>query len=302
MLESQLSSLINPFSERVIDTLVELKITPEVTMRTGELIREGGVPIAYGNHQGLADALALAKIAEYVKNISLQIPGHPVKGLAVIFAASFSSGHQGEELRRSYELLIGGGRSKGAEPVPVTREKDKVYGMSRDHIISEMLHLSRKLSEGYGIGILPEGSVQGGRPKVGAKSIEEINGIIEINNTNLTDLFNLIDRRLRRKGRFPYFQPFGLHGSFKIMQSPEVESPKPKYTTEGIQALIFAAFGISTGLKIEARSLMPYTEKNIVSDLGSRWREDPQTFNRYAMKRILPGIPLQAWGIYGKAN
>lgn len=295
MLERVPSGGVNFFAGRAIDRLVTLESNVAVEGRFQQLIAEGGVPFVYANHQGHADAMAVAIIAKHLRDLTLQPDGkYLVRGLAAILAKSMVSGHQSEELTSTYRLLVGACRQRGVVTIPVTREEDKIrYGMSRDGIASELRPLIRSLRDGYGIAFFPEGSVQGGRHPKGS-SLEDIYGMHEPGNNNLIDFFQLMGRVTSRK---PFFVPVGLNGSYRIMQSEE--GGKPKLTPKGKWSLIAAALGIPIGvLSIKANLLMPFTEEEIIRDLGSDWLKDSTAFNRYAMRRLLPGIPTIAGGVY----
>lgn len=287
MLERIPKRALNFFAGRVIDNLVELQSNKDVDRRIQQLIAEGRIPIVYANHQGHFDGVAIPKISSYLRGLT------GLQGLAVIFAKSMITGHQSEELKSAFDLLIGGGRQSGVEPVPVTREKDQIiYGLSRLQIAAELRPLIRSLRRGFGMAIFPEGSVQGGCHPKGA-GIEDIYGMQEIDNDNLIDFFQLVSKI--GKGKKPFFMPVGLHGSFRIMQK---EGGKPKLTPSGVLSLIAAATGLPFGLRIQANLLMPFTREEIAADLGMHWMLDSTALNRYAMERIAVGVPDRARGVY----
>lgn len=294
MLERVPPGVVNFFAGRAVDRHVTIQSNVEVEGRFQQLVADGGVPFVYANHQGHADAMAVAIIAKHLKDLTLQPDGqYLVRGLAGILAKSMVSGHQSEELTSTYRLLVGACRQRGVVPVPVTREKDREqYGMSRRQIAAEMMPLIRSLKDGYGIAFFPEGSVQGGRHPKG-KDIENIYGMQKLGNNNLIDFFQLI-KAISRK---PFFVPVGLHGSYRIMQSEE--GGKPKLTPRGKWSLIAAALGIPIGvLSIKANLLMPFTEEEITAERGSDWLQDGSAFNEYAMRKLLSGIPTIAGGVY----
>lgn len=280
---------------RVMRAHTEIKPHQGVVKRVKELISMGGVPILYADHEGHFDGAAIAAIAGYTRKLS----GGSIRGYATLLAASMEDGHQGAQLKSTYDLLVGGARRMGVRTVSSTRIKDVVqYGMSREHMVGEVRPFIRALREGYGIASLPEGTVQGGRHPEGA-SIEAIYGMREVNNNNLIELFNLARRVLEQKGKWPFYWPASLYGSFKIMQAPE--GGKPTLTERGKWSLIMGVLGLSL-VRIQAGLLMPFTEEEIANDLGANWMDDSPSFNRYAMKKLKTGLPPVAWGVYGEAG
>lgn len=130
--------------------------------RFRKLIADDGVPILYANHQSHTDGMAIAALSEYLRNLvrDLAASKQSLEGFATLLAASMEHGQQGEELKSTYDLLVGGGHKMGLMPVSATREKDVIlYGMDRGSVAIEVLPFARKLREGYGIALLPEGTV-----------------------------------------------------------------------------------------------------------------------------------------------
>lgn len=331
MLERMPRRVVNFFAGRIINNLVTINSYKAIDERIQELVEEGDIPIGYADHEGHGDGIAIAKVSGYLRDLTAEPrsrfhlprwlhprPRYCIKGLAIILAKSMVTGDQSEELKDSYDLLVDAGRKKGLEPVPVTREEDqKRYGMTREQIVAELSPLREYLLAGYGMAFLPEGSIQGGRhPK--EKDIEEIYGMQEIKNNNLMTFYRLVKhaahKRVPKKDGRPFYMPMGIYGSFRIMQSTEIPGDKPKLTRRGKWSLVAAALGIPFGVaKIEVQLLMPFTEDEIAEDLGPdwtvsdrQWRDNPEArrkveaFNRYAMEKVLPGIPQKAWGFYGR--
>lgn len=286
--------MLNFFAGRVIDNLVVVQLTGAVDARINELITQGGTPVVYANHQGHPDGIALAQVSSYLQG------RYNLPGLAAILASSMSSGQQGAQLKAVYDLLVEAGRKRGLEPIPFTRRKDEErYGMDRQ-TARELRPLGEKIREGYGLALLPEGSIQGGRHPEGM-GIEDIYGMQKVNGGGLITFFELANRWSQAGKTF--FLPVALEGSFRIMQSLEGEvageTGEPKLTRRGKWSLFLAALGIPFGrLKIKATLLTPFTEKEIRGDLGDDWRRDDEGFNAYAMRKLLSALPHAAWGDY----
>lgn len=300
-----IKDLRNIVTARILRAHTDIKIQKGAVGRFKDLVVEGGVPVLYANHQMHTDGMALASVGGYLRNVTRErgffgrhsIGAESIMGFATILAVTMENGQQGEELKLTYDLLVGGAKRMGLLPIAITRQKDQdVYGADRKKIGAETLPLARALRAGYGIAFLPEGTVQGGRHPEGS-SIEEIYGMQLVGNDNLIRFFEFAERILTSEGRWPFYQPTSLHGSFRIMQSPK--ECKPKLTKEGKISIILAALGIPFGIKkIQANILMPFTEEEIICNLGAGWRSDPPAFNSYAMRRIAPYLPAVARGVY----
>lgn len=296
--EAEHPSLSSKLAERTMDAHVEINVSPQVNNHFLKLIAEGGVPVLYFNHEGHADGIAISVISAYYRDLAATQPQvePSLKGFAIPIAKSMATGDQSQELKQSYDLLKEAAHLKGLEEVPATRIKDGIYGIDRKEILAEMWPFVRRIRQGYGIALLPEGSVQGGRHPQGT-SREEIYGMQEVKNNNLIGFFDLINKVVGPKGKKPFYFPGGLHGSFRIMEAPE--DGKPFLTPLGKLSLaVGASIGVSL-LRIQANMLMPYSEDEIIRDLGENWKEDPIAFNRYAMRKVSLGIPRIARGVYG---
>lgn len=301
-----ITDIRNIVTARILRAHTDIRTQKGAIERFKDLVKEGGVPILYANHQMHTDGMPLASVEGYLRDATRgrrffgrhsSRDAETIRGFATLLAITMENGQQGEELKSTYDLLVGGAQRMGLLPIAVTRQKDQdVYGADRKKIGAESLPLARALRAGYGIAFLPEGTVEGGRHPEGS-SIEEINGMQVVRNDRLIRFFEFAERILISEGKWPFYQPVSLHGSFRIMQSPK--EGKPELTKEGKISLIMATAGIPFGvIKIQANILMPITEKEIIADLGDGWRSDPTAFNSYAMRRIAPYLPVVARGVY----
>lgn len=274
----------NKMKERLLrkgfHTVIDLRIPADFT----ECFREemvGGIPIVYANHQSHADGIALAVISNYLRGLST------LKGLSVPIAASMESGDQSLELKQSFDLLKPAVESMGLVSVPVTRMKDvEQYGMSRGRIRAELSQFTMKIKEGYGIALLPEGSVQGGRHPIGS-GIDEIYGMRRAEEGALLGFRDLVARVGKSKKKSPFFIPVGLHGGYRFVQSPEGGKPKP--TRKGWMALGLGMLGIPT-MQIRVNLGMPISAEQ--SNLY------PSSEEEYLMRQVAQLVPPIARGVY----
>lgn len=296
MLEELEQNIRVSFAERTLAAHVDIKTTKGADDRLRELILAGGVPLAYSNHQMHTDGIAWAGIANYLRQFTGSFPqNRQLRGLSVLLATSMTNGQQGEELKTTFDMLVEGAKRMGMIPVPATREKDAVlYGMSRTQILREVKPLFENLRERYGIGCLPEGTVEGGRHPEG-EDIENIYGMQEVGNDNLIAFNALASKRLRPLGERVFYLPVALHGGYRLMQAPK--DGKPRLTAIGRISLITGVIGLSLQ-RIRATLLMPFTDEDAEKDLGTNWMKNGSAFNRYAMEKLKPGLPPVAWGVY----
>ncbi len=284
---------------RILNFAVDLHSSEAVDNRFTSLIADNGIPEEYSDHQGHGDGIALAKVTRRQRKLAARA-GYPFKGHAITMAKSWDTGHQGADLKNSYDLLKEAALKWGLVTLPSTRTVDELrYGLPRDQMVKELRPFIEKLHEGFGIALLPEGSVEAGRLRLGATSGEDIKGMQKVTNNNLIDFYQLAKRVGKRTGKKPFFAPSAFHGSYRFIES--IPGKEPKLTKLGKRMLFMAAIGLPLGrFRIQATMLMPFTEEEIIADLGSKWVEDGEAFNTYAMKKIAIALPPQARGYYGE--
>lgn len=284
---------------RILNYAVDLHSSKAVNNRFAFLMADNGMPEDYSDHQGHGDGIALAKVTRHHRMLAARA-GYPFQGYAITMAKSWETGHQGADLKNSYELLKEAALKWGLVTLPSTRTVDELrYGLSRDQVVAELRPFVDKLHEGFGPALLPEGNVEAGRPRLGATSREDIKGMQKVTNNNLIDFYQLAKRAGKRTGKKPFFAPWAVHGSYRFIES--IPGKEPKLTKLGKRMLIMAAIGLPLGsLRIQATLLMPFTEDEIIADLGSKWMKDRDTFNTYAMRKVAVALPPKARGYYGE--
>lgn len=295
-------------ADKAIDNVVYLKASRRVKRRFKKLVAQGGISVPYSDHQGHGDGLALAELTELHCELAGEVgeveTAFPLQGYAITMAKSWKTGHQGDDLKNSYELFEKAALKKGLVTIPSTRTVDELrYGLSREHMIAELRPFVEKVRGGFGIALLPEGSIQAGRHPEG-KSKRHIFGAQKVVNNNLIDFFEFIERVAKKhhlgNGQ-PFYAPWAVHGSYSFIESlPEQE---PKLTKYGKTMLFLAALGVPVGrlrLGIKATMLMPFTEEEVIGDLGPEWRKNQEAFNDYAMRKVVKVLPRRAKGYYRK--
>lgn len=287
--------IIEGFVDRGIAGLVKVNISGPVKRRYSEEIENGGIPLIYSNHQAHVDGIGHGVLIEELKKVRPQYP----KGFAMPVAKSLVTGDQSEGLKLFYDLFDRTLTNMGLIRLPVTRVKDvERFKFSRRYLAAEMLPFRRLIDNGYGIAFFPEGTVEGGRhPK--DQDSENIYGMQKINEEPFTSFYQLVSRSGEKINRRPFFIPVGVHGGYRIQQSPE--NGIPNATALGVRSLIEAALGILPETQIEVVMGMPFNINEVSSGLGPNWQDlERDRINAYFMSRILPLIPRRAWGDYGR--
>lgn len=257
-----------------IESLIALNPLPSgLVEKYSQLVRDGSKPILCGDHESHSDGFALALAIENLQEIQ------PIKGFVLPVASSFVNGSQNKWLARAYSLTRGSLARRGLHTVPYTRDVDvKNYEAIKDS--RELREWVRLVGEGYSFAILPEASVQGGRHATD-NSIDDINGIKEIEDDNILSFYDL----LTRHGRSAFFLPIGIHGTYRIMSPNNYRPHSSVYPT---------LLGLSSRKIAEVSVGMPIT----VDNLGTDWRNNKRVFNRFIMGRVAQLIPEHARGIY----
>lgn len=286
---------------RVVNGVVRLHVSDQFE---ADFRREivTGVPFVYSNHHGHIDGFAYAVLTEYLCQIASETPGaFPLKGLAMPIAKSFIEGQQGLGPRLWYHFFNSTLRSMGYLTLPATREVDGKYGMSRDGVVGEILPIARLINKGYGMALLPEGTVQGGRHPEGA-GVEDIYGMQQIKDDYLKEFSKIALKMAGRSDRGIFFVQMGVDGSYRLQYSPEnvqKEGP-PRVTKEGLRAFKQAFLGQDPEVWIDARVNRLITVDELIHKLGNNWLEDGARLSDDLMAQVLPSIPERVWGEYGR--
>lgn len=293
----------NSFAWNILHNLVDFNPSNEVGNAVMEQMAKGNMPCVISNHEGHGDGIPFAVAAEYMMALWSQIgrdhPSRfPLRGFVAPMARSWATGHQGDHLKNSYELLNPAAQRMGLFTMPHTRPKDiRKYGLPKELLRQERNEFEVKLNDGFAPMVLPAASVQGGRHPEGA-SMEDIYGMPLIKNNVIRDCYEAANNAASNLiGGESFFVPLALHGSFRYVRTEG--DNEPKLTSRGILSLALGAVGLPLVLpKMQAKMLMPLTNEKMKADLGSDWLKDSMALNGHIMRLIAAALPPQARGAY----
>lgn len=177
-------------------------------------LSQGYYPILYSNHQSHADVLVHTSLADsftYLTNIAN--PDQKFPGFYLPYATSVGTGDQGtflSEFLKQFEPSI---NDRSLYLLPYTRQKDSIQYGTQTNNVTFLRSLVQVIRQGYGLSLLPEASVQGGRknPQTGT-----IYGMQPFTGVDFEQIIKILDR----EGKKPVFIAIGIHGTY-IWQSPE---------------------------------------------------------------------------------
>lgn len=287
-IEVDLGKIFENFAVPRIDSMIDLRIAPEVAEEYFELMANGGRPIIYGNHQSHADGWALALVVRYLR--ALQPQNEKVfPGIVLPLARSIFTGHQGRIIRAITNLSVPILEQNGVKPIPYTRNKDITkYGLNKNSM--ELRPMIRLVREGYGIGNLPEASVQGGRHKnfFGFLFGGEINGIIDLDDKSIfLDFYKLIDKYGQVNGTI-FYMPVAMEGGYRFIGA---DIPLP--TLEFLEGLV-----LKPKNPFQVTIERPVTPERLINELREDWQKDPIELSDFLMKQVAIGLPRRSRGIY----
>lgn len=150
--------------------------------------------------------------------------------------------------------------------------------------------------EGFGVDLLPAATVRAGRHPEGS-DIEEIYGMSELTNNSLMRYYEMVKREADRQKMGVFFQPVAVHGSYRFNECPKGGEPEP--TEVGKRSIRVGVWGRQPEVTMDAWLLMPITEDQMKSSLGSDWVNDYMAVNDYLMRIVAAPLPIRARGFYG---
>jgi len=242
---------------------------PEAYLRKAvNLIKAGAFPIIVSNHQSHADVIVHALIAERI----IKETGGLLKGFRIPYAISVSTGHQGKNINFLFRFLKDWFEERGLLPFPVTRDKDKSeYGITdlSRHSVPALKNAGR---EGFGVSILPEGTVQAGRKD--HYSIHRMRHGVEGGIELAKQTGNVL------------FLPVSIHGTYNVF-NPDRRLPS-------LNATISTLVGLAG---IHGRSLASVTVGDPI--LRNSFPKDKGfSTTKFLMGRIAQQLPLIAQGVH----
>lgn len=282
-------------------------ITEEFKASFLSLISQGFLPEGYFGHFTHLDHVVLSEgfnvLIEMAKDAGYS---DKLRRFGITLATSVRGGQQSQFLRAIYSKMESYVNERNTDFLEITRADKDVerYGMKSK--ISEkraLLYVLRQ--EDVGIAIPAGDSVEPGRHPKGATG-DRINGLQQIKDTDLVDLYVTMERY-----RPTFFQPMAVIGTWRFFSSDSL-LPTPEalaYFYQGRQLSIawlfeldlnraFSFLAISPDISIDIIFGMPIPPEEIVSNLGSNWRKDPQDVNLFLMTRQASLLPDYAKGYY----
>lgn len=249
-----------------------------------QYIKGGYFPILLSNHQTHADGIPHAMVADGLTYMAqLADPYRQFPGFFLPIATSVETGDQGTFLQNTLQQLMVPFEKRNLHLMLYTRNKDsKVYGTPANKI-SFMKKLMGYFKHGYGLTLLPEASVQGGRTN---KETGEIYGMQPFTGANIELILTLLTREEKQ----PVFIPMGIHGTYR-WQSPEKRRA-------AIKPALILFFTSQEMPPIQVRVGMPLT----LDDLLSRVQNDDSTQSRSLVDilgyEVAQLVPPEARGVY----
>jgi hypothetical protein len=274
------------------------EFSPLLTARLSDLTTQGMVPLVVIGHFNHLDPIVASNLCQTLINkAQREGVGENLQGFVATIAKSVPAGHQSRLMEKMYPKANTYAAERGVELFPVTREKDKKYNMVKDHH-TEIFSLARKIRrKGIGVVILPGGTVQAGRHPEGATK-DQINGLQEVTDSDLVDMFNIMEKLGRSFGQRPFYLPVGINRTYRMFSADSLwPTPEGIISLSGKLSKALKLFGferIIVGINVG----MPITEEDMAEKLGNDWKKDPSIVNQFLMKQVAGLLPPHARGFY----
>lgn len=246
-------------------------------------------PILISSHQGHADIISIAIVSKRLTDLLNETanPSDRFPGFLVPIAASLETGNQGVLLKQGIKQAKKRYLPKYfLDTAPYVREKDKKLFALDSNNIRFMRKLLDSIKKGFGIGLFPEATVEGGRSKNDDRT--DIKGMQKIDFAKFNEMITLVNRC----GKKPLFIPIGSRGAFRIVHPEHTQ----KFTFEAWEAILpFFETGSLMSIKVG----MPIGYDQVVEGVEQQKEEPtPEKLSYYLGRKIAELLPENERGVY----
>lgn len=266
--------------------------------------RQGSTILNISSHQTWLDALKLAQVAEEESILETE---HGVtngtKGNLITLAKSVPTGHQGKLLQKGYQEMERHFKRRGTKTVEYVRPEDEKFGLVPNgrEVVKTLI---KGVEESKSLSFFPEGSVEGGRTRLGDNEIEndlaefvlagQIKGMQRFDG----DVFTQAIRIVERHGKQGLFMPVAIDGIYRLLKPRNDRNRRATLTLYS-----FLALGIPVDLGlVTTRVGMPLRIDAICEDLRLQGKEaNGQNIADYVGYQIAKMMPAAAQGVYAQA-
>lgn len=264
-----------------------------------QLTSDGCVPLIYTGHFNHLDPVVLSHVSEsLISKANAVGVGENLRGFVATVAITAANGKQSRVIEAFYPRMKKYAAERGVKFIEMTRDKDK-RDFNEQQTQGEAFKLGLNIARSKGIGtlIMAGGSVEPGRHEKG-KAGDDVKGLQEIKDTDLTDTFRLMERAGQRFGQTVYFLPVGVDRTYRFFNS---DSLLP--TPEGVisfynglsKQLTYLGF---TRMYVDIEVGTPITREDLEA-WNPKWEDDISETNGYLMRQAAKCIPARLRGCYG---
>lgn len=258
---------------------IEVIYSDSFTQKLKEDLTRGHLVLVVANHQSHADAFPMAKVIQQITNtINGFLPeDQNLHGFRIPIAQTLENAGQSPYLTSAYNKFKPFVERFKLFPLLYSRKND-----GNAFSLNTLKQVLGARESGYGVAILPEGTVKSGRTTNGV-----INGIQPCGEENLSILINAVDNP--GKGRKVLIIPVSINGTYNIY-SPDKKHPslgelirimKPKTMARKITVAVHEP--------ITSESLYRFAE-----DLGITENEYSKWASTYIFQQIESVLPPEA--------
>lgn len=250
--------------------------------------------VVSGPHEEHADGIVLARVAN---DLSLRIQKirdgrkESFPGFLLTIAASIDTPDQSPFMMYSHRFLKPRFKKYHMETTEYVRKVDRIRYPDTLGKISNRRYvqtLNNSIEDGHGLIYLPEATVESGRMKEGATSIEDIKGMQPFESD-----FIALQKATEKKGKRIVVIPAGTHGSFRLQNSEE-HSPRPRW-----KPVLLLIIDPRRRSLVEVKLGKPMRWESLIDEIQERGEEiNPDSVNSALGRKVALLVPLHARGVF----
>ncbi len=295
--EASYVSLITSLEGRIYDG-IRVHFEPHAEEQLQAAARSNGYLIGFSKHESHYDGRAIGKALNKVSEVVNRVlpPDEKYKGWVVPKATSIDTGDQDKTLGLTSLIITQKMEEENIYTADYTREKDQKDHHLPPNTVEFMRKMTAHAKENHGIGVFPEGTVEGGR-----KSLEKkgISGMQEFEKPTLA----VMARIAQSVGKTPVFFPISISGTHKILEPLRSPDDSDRVTKTPTPTMLRAAIPLWPVSIVDIKIGCPISFNSIPASFGLRKKQvNEDVLNLYLERALAKIVPKHELGKFKNSH
>lgn len=289
--ESSYVNLIAKLEGRIYDG-IRIHFEPHAEEQLQKAVISNGYLIGFSKHEshydGRAIGKALNKVSETVNRVLP--PEEQYEGWVIPKATSIDTGDQDKTLGLTSLIITQKMEEENIYTADYTREKDQEKYHLPPNTVEFMRKMTTHARKNHGIGVFPEGTVEGGRKSLDDKGVS---GMQEFEMPTLA----VMARIAQSVGKTPVFFPISISGTHKILEPLRSPDESDRVTKTPTSTMLRAAIPLWPVSIVDIKIGCPILWDSIPAKTGLRKKQiNEEALNLYLERELARIVPKAELG------